>query len=281
MARPLFSTDRAARESMKTVRTAMVRYSRAHAKEPLNAFFTAPAAASLAINDVLTTGAMCPESRELLAATWRLQSDDGSWHYPTDDMVPYLERQQKYVAYFIAVGVGYLPPEYVAGEAARLGIQKLIGFVRANMPGNAHDQAVVLWASARTKGLLTTEEVESYKALLLRLQRPDGGWTLPSFGRWLRHDGPPNDPGGSSDGYATGLVLTALCASGYDSTDARIVQGLSWIESHQRSSGRWFTRSTYSDNLQGYLTTMATAYALMGIKLCRVGSRNWIGESIH
>jgi hypothetical protein len=105
---------------------------------------------------------------------------------------------------------------------------------------------------------------------LLKLQNADGGWTLPALGRWPRHDGAPNDPKGPSDGYATGLTTMTLCEAGYRLQDRPIRNAIAWIETHQRTSGRWFTPSTYSDQFKNYLSNMGTAYAIMALKSCKV-----------
>lgn len=268
MARPLISRDDEALKTMTTVKKAMVEAYRKHSQAPLRAFYAAPAAASAAVNDGLTTGSMSEETRELFDAAWDLQSESGNWEYPLKDMLPFLERERRYVAYLAALGVGYLPKDYLETPKAREGVRKLFSFVKNNMPNKPHDKAVVLWASEKTPTLLSPEEKKNYQQLLLNLQRPDGGWALPTLGQWPRHDGPFDQAGGPSDGYATGLIATALCSSGFDRRRPQIAQALQWLKENQRVSGRWFTRSTYSDQFKGYVSNMATAYAMMALKKC-------------
>src|SRR5262249_50740480 len=98
----------------------------------------------------------------------------------------------------------------------------------------------------------------------------DGGWALPSLGAWPRHDGAPNDPGSDSDGYATSLAVLALCQRGYSVKDVPVRRAVAWIQQHQRISGRWYTRSLYSERFQNYLSNMGTAYAVMALSTCRV-----------
>jgi squalene-hopene/tetraprenyl-beta-curcumene cyclase len=88
------------------------------------------------------------------------------------------------------------------------------------------------------------------------------------MGTWPRHDGAPNDPHGPSDGYATSLAALALCESGYGKSTAPLRSAIAWLERNQRASGRWFTRSTYSDRFRNYLSNMATAYAIMALDSC-------------
>jgi squalene-hopene/tetraprenyl-beta-curcumene cyclase len=92
------------------------------------------------------------------------------------------------------------------------------------------------------------------------------------LGTWPRLDGEPNNPNGPSDGYATGLVAVALCSNGYGARTPQIARSIAWIMSNQRASGRWYTRSTYSDQLKGYITNLATAYAMMAIQTCQGSS---------
>lgn len=256
-------------EVMAAVRKGMVRFYRENATAPLRAFYAAPAAASLAVNDALTTGKMSDETRELFHAAWKLQSPEGNWQYPLDNMLPFLERERRYVAYLFAMGAGYLPEQYKRTPEAKVGLGRLQSFIRKNMPDKPHDRAVLLWASAKSPYLLTKAEKNSYQSELLGLQNSDGGWTLPALGTWPRHDGAPNDPMGPSDGYATGLAATALCSSGFNRHDHHIVRAVAWIKQNQHQSGRWYTRSTYSNQFKGYVTNMATAYAMMALTVCQ------------
>src|SRR5580658_10933001 len=153
---------------------------------------------------------------------------------------------------------------------------KLQTFIRSNLPSNIHDRAMLLWASVRTPGLLDAEERAAYAHSILALQKEDGGWALPSFGGWPRHDGAPNEPDGDSDGYATSLATLVLCQEGYSIKDAPIRRAVTWIRQHQRVSGRWYTRSLYSDRFQNYLSNMGTAYAVMALNGCRT-----TGQSVH
>ena len=71
----------------------------------------------------------------------------------------------------------------------------------------------------------------------------------------------------SSDGYGTGFAIYILRRGGLAATDLRIQKGLAWLKSHQRQSGRWFTRSLFKDN-KHYITHAGTAFAVMAIQEC-------------
>ena len=132
---------------------------------------------------------------------------------------------------------------------------------------------MLLWASTRLDGLVTAEERSSTISRLRALQRPDGGWNLPSMGHWKRRDGTPNDPKAPSDGYATGLAVFVLRKAGIPATDPAIRRGVVWLLSHQAVSGRWFTRSVNNDR-HHYITHAGTAFAVLALQECGAAVRN-------
>ena len=99
------------------------------------------------------------------------------------------------------------------------------------------------------------------------LQRPDGGWSLPSLGDWKRRDGTPNDKDAPSDGYATGLVVYVLRQAGVPAEDEALRRGVAWLKTHQRASGRWFTRSLSNDKAH-YITNAGTGFAVLALSAC-------------
>jgi hypothetical protein len=231
------------------------------------AFIAGPTVAALAVGDAPSGRPMQSDTRALLDYLWASQGSDGAWAVPQQGLLPFLERDRRYVAFMVALGLGYAPGHYFEDPRARDGYAKLRGFIRSNLPSNVHDKAVLLWASIRTRGLLSEEEQQDYTHSILALQRDDGGWALPSMGSWPRHDGAPNDPN-VSDGYATALATLVLCQRGYGIKDVPITRAVAWIQRHQRVSGRWYTRSLYSDYFQNYLSNMGTAYAVMALHAC-------------
>jgi squalene-hopene/tetraprenyl-beta-curcumene cyclase len=270
MARPLVgaSTDRAA---WNEVRTTVAEFAADHIakRSPHAAFFAGTTAAALTIGDTLRGRALQPDARALFDYLWASQGTDGGWAIPQEGMLPFLERDPRYLAFMVALGVGYAPGRYYEDPSAKAGFAKLRGFIRNNLPTSVHDKTVLLWASVRTPGLLTAEEQADYARSLLALQKDDGGWALPSLGTWPRHDGAPNDPRSDSDGYATSLAALVLCQRGYSVKDAPLGRAVTWVQQHQRISGRWYTRSLYSDRFQNYLSNMGTAYAVMALTSCR------------
>ena len=49
--------------------------------------------------------------------------------------------------------------------------------------------------------------------------------------------------------------------------DSRIRKGIAWLKTHQRASGRWFTRSMTQDNTH-LITNSGTAYGILALALC-------------
>jgi squalene-hopene/tetraprenyl-beta-curcumene cyclase len=246
--------------------------------DELKTFLLAPIAGALAVNDGISGQTLDPQVAELLDYMWTVQDAGGGWSYTTEEeLVPFLEQNPYYTSLLVGVGLGYVNDRYQQSPLRREGINRLVDFLRHNMPTNLHERAVLLWGSARTPELLTDAARRSIRNDLLKAQNADGGWTLPAMGDWQRLngalDGAPNDPNGPSDGYATGLATLALCQKPKASDGNAIDGGLNWLKTHQRISGRWFTRSLYSDRAHNYLSNMATAYALMAIRDCNVNGR--------
>ena len=256
-----------AKEETKFIRAQVMSYLKEPRNPPPDGVQFGAAASAFAVNDALSGAGMTDDTRELFEHLWKIQGEDGSLRYSTANLLPFPSRNGRYVEMLVALGAGYLPKEYLSSPGPAAGMSRLRHFIRQHFPESLHDQAFLLWASVRTSGLLSSAEADRIRADLVRRQNADGGWTLPALGRWPRLDGAPNDPNGPSDGYATGLVTLALCESGHGASRP-VARALTCLDRNQRVSGRWYTRSLYSDRFQGYLSNMATAYAMMALKRC-------------
>jgi squalene-hopene/tetraprenyl-beta-curcumene cyclase len=224
-------------------------------------------ASALAINDARTTGKLQPTTRQALDRMWTLQRDGGDWEWVKCDWPP-LEHDDYYGVLVAALGVGYAPDGYAESEKAKAGLAKLRKFVRETPPPDLHHRAVLLWASQRVEGLMTAQEKEATVKELLKAQRSDGGWSLPGLGKYARRDGTPNNPADAdSDGYATGLVVYVLRQSGVAADHEAIKRGVAWLMTHQRESGRWFTRSLNTDRYH-FISHAGTAYAVLALESC-------------
>ena len=131
---------------------------------------------------------------------------------------------------------------------------------------------MLLWASTRLDGLITAEQRSSTIAGSARSSGPTAAGTSPRWDDWKRRDGTPNDPDGPSDGYATGLVVFVLRQAGVPATDPAMKRGVAWLLSHQRTSGRWFTRSVNNDKAH-YITHAGTAFAILAPPVLRYQDR--------
>jgi squalene-hopene/tetraprenyl-beta-curcumene cyclase len=223
-------------------------------------------AAALALNDAATTGSLHPLTRQALDRTWTLQKPDGGFDWLKCGWPPY-EHDDYFGAVMAAIGAGHAPDGYASKPAARAGIARLRAYFEKNPPPDLHHATMLLWASTRLDGLVTAERRDATIDRLRALQRPDGGWNLPSLGSWKRRDGTPNDPEAPSDGYATGVVVFVLRQAGVPATDPAIRRGVAWLLSHQRASGRWFTRSVNNDK-HHYITHAGTAFAVLALQAC-------------
>jgi squalene-hopene/tetraprenyl-beta-curcumene cyclase len=207
-------------------------------------------------------------TRQALDRMWTIQEKDGSWDWNKHRLPPQ-EYDDYYGAVYAAIGVGHAPENYAQGKSAKAGLAKLRDYLKKTPPPNLHHKTMLLWASIKLDGLMTAAEREQTIKDLLSLQREDGGWNLPSLGDWKRLDGKPNDRNAPSDGYATGLVLYVLRQAEVPPAKEPIRRGVKWLETNQRESGRWYTRSINADRAH-YLTNAGTAYAVMALKACEV-----------
>jgi squalene-hopene/tetraprenyl-beta-curcumene cyclase len=223
-------------------------------------------ATALSFHDAATTGELSPLARSALDRMWTVQRPDGAWNWFDCDLPP-MEDDDYYGTALAAVAVGHAPGGYKSAESARKGIEKLRGYLRATPAPNLHHRAMRLWASTGLDGLMGAAERERTVADLLAKQRPDGGWSLTSLGRFERRDGTANPEDAPSDGYGTGFVVYVLRQAGMPSDAEPIRRGIGWLKTHQRASGRWFTRSPTLDRVH-YITHAGTAYALMALAAC-------------
>jgi squalene-hopene/tetraprenyl-beta-curcumene cyclase len=224
--------------------------------------------AALALNDAATTGRLHPLTRKALDRTWKLQKPGGGFDWLKCDWPP-LEHDDYYGAIVAAIGAGHAPDGYAQSPAAQAGLARLRTYFSQNLPPNVHHGTMLLWASTRLDGVMTDEQRSTTIARLRAIQRPDGGWNLPSLGPWKRRDGTPNDLESPSDGYATGLVVYVLRQTGVPATDPALRRGVAWLLSHQRTSGRWFTRSVNNDKYH-YITHAGTAFAALALRACDI-----------
>ncbi|NQT13568.1 MAG: squalene--hopene cyclase [Planctomycetes bacterium] len=222
-------------------------------------------AAVLAYNDAATTGRLHPLTRRALDRMWSFQGDDGGWIWQKGNRPP-SGVDDYYGTAMAAVAAGVAPDNYSATATAQEGLKDIRKYLQNNAPANMHNRAMLLWASTYVDGLMSDNQRQEVIDAVLAMQKPDGGWALATLGNWKRSDGKEQDYE-SSDGFGTGFVVYVLRRAGVPAEDPRIQKGVAWLKTHQRASGRWFTRSPYRDRMH-YLANAGTAYAILALDAC-------------
>ncbi len=223
-------------------------------------------AATLAIQDGLTTGKLHPLTRKALDRMWTLQQDNGAWDWLKCGWPP-LEHDDYYGVVYVAVAVGLAPDKYAETEQAKEGLDGFRKYFRNNPPPSLHHKAMLLWAAQKIDGLMSAKLKKSTIQELRAVQKADGGWSLPMLGDWVGYDERPNDRLAPSDGYATGLVVYVMRQAGVPADDEAIRKGIAWLKGNQRASGAWFTHSINTDRYH-FLSHAGTAYAVLALKAC-------------
>lgn len=223
------------------------------------------AAAVLASNDAATSGRLHATTRKALDRMWTLQREDGGFTWLKNSQPP-SEVDDQYGATMAAIGAGVAPERYADTPQARAGLDKIRRYLEDHPPENLHHRAMRLLASRSVGGIMTEAQCGDVVEQFFALQKADGGWGLATFGQWKRCDGGEQDVA-SSDGYGTGFAIYVLRSAGVPARDPRIQRAVAWLKTHQRQSGRWFTRSLWKDQ-RHYLTHDGTAYAILALAAC-------------
>lgn len=221
--------------------------------------------AALAFNDAAVTGHLSPLTKTALDRMFSLQREDGGFTWIKCNWPP-MESDDHYGATLALIAIGVAPDDYAKTELAQRGLEKLKVYFKNNPGTTVHHRAMILWGSSYLDGFMTAEEKQKVVDELLSLQKSDGGWALSTLGDWKRADGSAQDLE-HSDGYGTGFAIYVLRRAGLPADDARLQRGIGWLKTHQRQSGRWFTRSLFKDS-KHYITHAGTAFALMALREC-------------
>jgi squalene-hopene/tetraprenyl-beta-curcumene cyclase len=232
-------------------------------------------------------GYLRPITRTAFDAAWALQEREGekagAWKWQDFNLAPWESGESGYQgAALLAVKAEEAPDGYAAEPGAAPYLERLREYLKREYSSQpVMNQLYVLWASARSPGMITTAQQNLLLTTLQGLQQPDGGWALSSLDqgnrerdsrwRWIRKQlkiavKPPG-----SDGCATGLVVLALEESGTSRQDPMLMRGLQWLERHQDSDGSWHAESlNYKRNPQTdvgrFMTDAATGYAVMALE---------------
>jgi squalene-hopene/tetraprenyl-beta-curcumene cyclase len=264
MARPAISADAPAHAEVRKFAEELVT-ERWPTKGPRWDTEVVATATVLAFNDAVTTGKLHPITRQALDKMWTVQRPDGAWSWLNCDWPP-MESDDDFGVTFAALGVAVAPEGYADTPAARAGLDKIRAYLAANPPPTLHHKAMLLWAATYLPDLMSEADRKACIESLRVLQHEDGGWGLATLGDWKRGDGSPQDTA-TSEGYGTGFVVYVLRRAGVPANDPQIERGIAWLKSHQRESGRWFSRSLHADS-KHYITHAGTAFAVLALASC-------------
>ena len=260
-ARPIIASDAPAHREVRLFAEQLVRQ-RWAAKGPRWDAEVVATAAALAFNDAATTGQLHETTRTALDRMWTVQRDDGGWTWLKCGWPP-MESDDHYGVTLAAIAVGVAPDDYAQSEPAKKGIAGIRAYLTQNPAQTHHHRAMLLWAASYREEFMSDDERRSCIEDLLAQQQPDGGWALASLGDWKRSDDNEQDLK-TSDGYGTGFVVYTLRRSGMSIDAPPIQRGIRWLKTHQRESGRWFTRSLNKDS-QHFISHAGTALAVMAL----------------
>jgi squalene-hopene/tetraprenyl-beta-curcumene cyclase len=217
-----------------------------------------------------------PATKQAFANLWKTQVQSGefkgSWEWLDFNEAPWGNTDARYFgAALAAIAIGTAPGYDTPGTdtQADAGVKLLRGYLRDRFSRqNLHDRAWGLWAATRVAGILTTVEQQKLTDELLDSQRADGGWNLPSLGKWVRNDRTKQDTG--SDGYATGFVLHVLQTAGLPKDHAKVAKGLDWLRNNQTPTGAWRSVSLVkkrdpASHTGKFMSDAATAFAVLAL----------------
>lgn len=234
-------------------------------------------AAGLAEWDAHVSKSLSEDTKAALATVFSVQIEGGSWG--SLNCWPPYESDAYHLATVAAMAVA-TAPGYVdaAAKDAKLAgsVQKLKDYLQTTPPPHDYGRVLLLWASARMPDLLTSEKKHELIDMLAKHQRADGGWSIRTFAApeaWgggnraakLKSEPEFRDP--PSDGHQTGLAIMVLREHGVPVADARIQRGIQWLQTNQRESGRWWTRSLNTDSYH-FITYSGTAFPLRALSMC-------------
>ncbi len=231
----------------------------------------------LARNDA-TQGRSAPgdTTQTALKHLWTTQttsgSDAGSWDWLNFGLNPWeSDDSRPFGAALAAIAVSTAPGymNHLPDEAAARGLGLLRDYLRQQFPEESlFNRLVILEASRSWKDLLPADQQKTVVDQLLAAQRPDGGWSLATFGDFERVDGTAQIH--ESDGYATGLAIHTLRCSGGTAARPEAAKGLDWLRTHQQAEGSWPGRSVNKERdpstfVGKLMTDAATAFSALAL----------------
>jgi squalene-hopene/tetraprenyl-beta-curcumene cyclase len=233
-------------------------------------------------------GILTKETRAAFAEMWALQStsgeDMGAWPWQQFGLHPWESHESTYFgASLAALAVGLAPQTYATDPDIQTNLQLLRGFLHRKLAEQPLlNSLVVLWASTKLSGILSTEEQKAIIHDILSKQQSDGGWRLSSLLWYWREGGVPSlllmwkkadwsFQESQSDGLATGMICYVLQEAGVPSDDPKLAAALAWLEHAQdKSEGHWTGYSLNkkrdpTSNVGRFMSDAATGFAVLAL----------------
>lgn len=215
------------------------------------------AAVELTRHDAATTGKLAPITRQAFDFIWaKLQTKDGGISWLRVNEAPQAI-DNWWPAAMVALGVAAMPVSDAQSEPMKNGTEKLRGWFRTHPPQTLHERALTLLAHSAIGGIVDEKARAEHIAALLAKQHADGGWSMVDLAPWQRKDKRPLDPQ-RTDGYATALCAYVLARCGQ-----RNEKAVTWIKTHQRETGGWFTQSPFSRDI--IASNTGTSFAVQAL----------------
>jgi len=234
--------------------------------------------------DKHVTGKLSAHTDAALKKMFSRQQDDGSWAIVRRRIqIPHVISEFELAVQ--AARATSAAPGWLANledENLRQGVERMTTYFREYQPRNDYERALMLRVATLLPGVVSPEQRQESITMLRGKQQDDGGWSTrrmsaeqdwsvrldPRVVDTLQSKPDADDPG--SDAYMTALAIVLLREAGVPTSDKQIQQGIAWLKSNQRQSGRWWVESlTFPGaNRRHFTTYIATAQALRALSLC-------------
>ena len=234
--------------------------------------------------DKHVSGNLSEHTDQALKEMFSRQQDNGAWNIAERRIqIPHVISEFELAvqaARAIAAAPGWL--ENLEEENLRQGVERLRKYFRGYQPRNDYELTLRLRVDTLLPGVVSPEQRRQSIALLRRRQQEDGGWStrcMSDVQDWSVVADPrladawqsrPDADHPGSDAYMTAFAIVLLREAGVPADDEQIQEGIAWLKSNQRQSGRWWLQSlTYpGDNRRHFTTYIATAQVLRAMNLC-------------